>query len=118
MTTQDVFGTLAMYDKAYNLIAIILASKATHTYAYTKEGLLCSSKDALGNETLFEYNAQGLLSKQIDALNNPTTLEYDKLSRVRSVTLALTPRHPSKNMLNLQKSKENNGTYRRIKKSI
>ena len=31
---------------------------------------------------------------------------------------SLTPRHPSKNMLNLQKSKENNGTYRRIKKSI
>jgi len=33
-------------------------------------------------------------------------------------TIVLTPRHPSKNMLNLQKSKENNGTYRRIKKSI
>ena len=34
------------------------------------------------------------------------------------ITKHLTPRHPSKNMLNLQKSKENNGTYRRVKKSI
>lgn len=30
----------------------------------------------------------------------------------------LTPRHPNKNMLNLQKSKEKNGTYRRTKKGI
>jgi len=42
---------------------------------------------------------------------------YFKTS-VDIIQLRLTPRHPSKNMLNLQKSKENNGTYRRIKKSI
>lgn len=76
------------YDKAYNLVAIMVEGKTRDTYAYTKEGLLCSAKDALGNETLYEYNAQGMLCKQIDALNNPTTLEYDKLSRVKSVTLA------------------------------
>jgi len=86
--TKAGVTTTYEYDKAYNLIAILLANEATHTYAYTKEGLLCSSKDALGSEIRYEYNAQGLLSKQIDALNNPTTLTRDRLGRIRSVTLA------------------------------
>jgi len=90
------------YDKAFNLLAIILGSNAAYTYAYTKEGLRCSTKDALGNETLFSYNAQGMLHKQSDALGNPTSLEYDKLSRVTAVTLANAQKYHYKYNLNNQ----------------
>lgn len=39
------------------------------------------------------------------------TVEYRNKLPFFISQLFLTPRHPSKNMLNLQKSKENNGTY-------
>jgi len=81
------------YDKAFNLIELILANKVSYSYSYTKEGLRSSSVDALGYETLYEYSPEATLIKEIDAQKNETKVLYDKLGRVVLVTLADQTKH-------------------------